>query len=419
MSNISVLAQNLKSSEIIKIAFEVNELKRNGEDIANLTIGDFDSNIYPIPDELKQGIIDAYKANLTNYPTADGVLSLRESISVFLKEKLNLTYGLNEILISGGSRPLIYATYLTIVDKGEKVIYPAPSWNNNHYCDMLGVEGIAVQTTAENNFMPRAADLEPFVKDAVLLALCSPLNPTGTMFSKQDLEEICDLVIKENKSRKEGQKPLYILYDQIYAQLTFGEHVHVDPVSLRPELKDYVIFIDGASKCFAATGVRVGWSFGPEFIIEKMKGIVGHMGAWAPKPEQVATSFFLKNLTSVDEYLAHFKDRIQKSLDTLYKGFNNLKAAGFAVDAIEPMGAIYLTVRINCIGKSTVEGELLNDSHKLNSYLIKEAKVALVPFSAFGTTEDEGWFRASVGASSFDDINEMIPRLKSALAKLV
>ncbi|MDB5121493.1 MAG: aminotransferase class I/II-fold pyridoxal phosphate-dependent enzyme [Sphingobacteriales bacterium] len=418
MSNISVLAQNLKSSEIIKIAFEVNELKRKGEDIANLTIGDFDSNIYPIPDELKQGIIDAYNANLTNYPTADGVLSLRESISTFLKEKLDLTYGLDEILISGGSRPLIYATYLTIVDKGDKVIYPAPSWNNNHYCDMLGVEGIAVQTTAENNFMPTAADLKPFVKDAVLLALCSPLNPTGTMFSKNDLEEICDLVIEENKSRKEGQKPLYILYDQIYAQLTFGEHVHVDPVSLRPELKDYVIFIDGASKCFAATGVRVGWSFGPANIIERMKGIVGHMGAWAPKPEQVATSVFLKDLTSVDTYLDHFKDRIQKSLDTLYKGFNDLKAEGFAVDAIEPMGAIYLTVRINCIGKSTEEGEILDDSHKLNSYLIKEAKVALVPFSAFGTTEDEGWFRASVGASSFDDINAMIPRLKSALTKL-
>ncbi len=292
--SVSLLAQNLHGSEIIKIAGEINELKRQGQNIANLTIGDFDSNIYPIPAQLKQGIIEAYGDNQTNYPPADGMLNLRESVSEFLKSRYNLDYAPTQILISGGSRPLIYSTFLAVVDPGDKVVFPAPSWNNNHYCDLLKAEAIIIPTTPENNFMPTAAEIAPHLKGATLLALCSPLNPTGTMFTKKDLEEICDLVIAENKTRKAGEKPLYLLYDQIYSQLTFGHYEHFNPVSLRPELKDVTIFIDGASKCFAATGVRVGWGFGPANVINHMKAIVGHMGAWSPKAEQVAMAKFLK-----------------------------------------------------------------------------------------------------------------------------
>lgn len=414
----SVLAQNLRGSEIIKIAGEVNEMKRQGQNIANLTIGDFDSNIYPIPNELKQGIIDAYHQNQTNYPPADGVLALRESVSDFLAANYKLDYKANQILISGGSRPLIYATYLALVDPGDKVVFPAPSWNNNHYCDLLKANGVSVDTQPENNFMPTADELRPHVKGATLLALCSPLNPTGTMFSKQNLEEICDLVIAENKSRKAGEKPLYLLYDQIYSQLTFGSHNHYDPVSLRPELKDYVVYIDGASKCFAATGVRVGWGFGPADIINNMKAIVGHMGAWSPKAEQVAMSQFLKDTAGVTAYLTQLKGNVQKSLQTLYAGFKALKADGFAVDAIEPMGAIYLTVKIDYTGKTTPDGDLIKDSADINFYLIKEAGCALVPFSAFGSDDSLNWFRVSVGATTLADIEAVMPRVKAALSKL-
>lgn len=416
--SVSVLAQNLRGSEIIKIAGEINELKRQGQNIANLTIGDFDSNIYPIPEPLRKGIVDAYDHHQTNYPPADGMLGLRESVSSFLKSRYNLDYASNQILISGGSRPLIYSTYLALVDPGDKVVFPAPSWNNNHYCDLTGAEAVIIQTTAENNFMPTADEIRPHIKGATLLALCSPLNPTGTMFIKKDLEEICDLVIAENKSRKAGQKPLYLLYDQIYSQLTFGSHQHYDPVNLRPELKDYVIFIDGASKCFASTGVRVGWGFGPAGVINNMKAIVGHMGAWSPKAEQVAMANFLKQDAEVNEYLAHFKTDIQNSLNTLHQGFQELKAEGFNVDSIEPMGAIYLTVKVDYAGKTTPDGDLLKTSTDINFYLIKEAGVALVPFSAFGTEENVNWFRASVGASTLQDIEQLIPRVKAALAKL-
>jgi len=415
---VSKLAQNLHGSEIIKIAGEINELKRRGQNIANLTIGDFDSNIYPIPTELKQGIVDAYNDNQTNYPPADGVLSLRESVSSFLKSRYNLDYNASQILISGGSRPLIYSTFLAVVDPGDKVVFPIPSWNNNHYSDLTSAEAIFIPTRPEHNFMPTAAEIAPHIKGAALLALCSPLNPTGTMFSKKDLEEICDLVIAENKTRAAGEKPLYLLYDQIYSQLTFGAHQHYDPVSLRPELKEYTIFIDGASKCFASTGVRVGWGFGPAHVINNMKAIVGHMGAWSPKAEQVAMAKFLTNDTYVNGYLGKLKANIQASLNTLHEGFQQLKSEGFNVDSIEPMGAIYLTIKVDYTGKTTPDGTILKNSTDVNSYLIKEAQVAFVPFSAFGTDHDVNWFRASVGAITHEEIKALIPRLKEALGKL-
>jgi aspartate aminotransferase len=415
--NVSVLANTLIGSEIIKIGNEVNDLKRKGAQIANLTIGDFDANIFPIPTELKTEIIAAYNDNQTNYPPADGILPLRETVSGLLKERYELDYDTNSILISAGSRPLIYATFLALIDPGDKVVFPAPSWNNNHYCHLSSAHAVPVETTAENNFMPTAAQLKPHLSGATLLALCSPLNPTGTMFDKDQLEEICDLVIAENNSRGADEKPLYIMYDQIYSLLTFGK-AHVNPVSLRPELKDYVIFIDGISKCLAATGVRVGWGFGPEKVIGKMKALLGHMGAWAPKAEQVAVAKYFKDTTALDQFLASFKKQISLSLDAIYNGFQDLKAEGFHVDAIAPMGAIYLTLKIDYIGKTTPSGDLLKNSADVNFYLIKEAQSALVPFSAFGNDETMAWFRASVGGCSLADIQNMIPRIKTALSNL-
>lgn len=415
--NISALANTLIGSEIIKIGNEVNEMKQKGAEIANLTIGDFDPNIFPIPEELKDGIVTAYGEHQTNYPPADGILPLRTTVSTILKERYNLDYSTAEVLISGGSRPLIYATYLALIDPGDRVVFPAPSWNNNHYCHLTSATPIAVETTAEHNFMPTAAQLKPHLKGATLLALCSPLNPTGTMFTAEQLAEICDLVIDENHSRGLNEKPLYIMYDQIYSLLTFGVD-HVNPVSLRHEIRDYVIFVDGSSKCLAATGVRVGWGFGPADIINRMKALVGHMGAWAPKAEQVAMADYFGKKDQLDAFLTSFKSKIQDSLNALYEGFLALKAEGFEVDAVQPMGAIYLTIKIDYIGKKTEEGNVLGSSADVNFYLIKEAQAALVPFSAFGNDEQMPWFRASVGACTLQDIKNMLPRIKSALSKL-
>ncbi|OWK97700.1 aminotransferase [Kaistella haifensis DSM 19056] len=414
---VSKIAQNLIGSEIIKIGNQVNELKAQGAEIANLTIGDLDSNIYPIPAQLKEEIQKAYQNNLTNYPPANGLLSLRKSVSKDLKNRWNLEYSAEEILIAGGSRPLIYASFKTIVDDGDKVVYPIPSWNNNHYAYLTNAEKIEVETSRSNNFLPTAEDLKPHLEGAVLLALCSPLNPTGTMFTKEQLTEICKLVLEENKKRGENEKPLYLMYDQIYAMLTFGQE-HFNPVSLFPELKEYTIFIDGTSKCFAATGVRVGWSFGPAAVIDKMKALLGHVGAWAPKPEQQAVSTFLNDTESVELFVNDFKGKIAESLSVLHHGIQDMKSRGFAVESIQPMGALYLTIEIDYLGKTKPDGSQILDSSDLVFYLINEAGVALVPFSAFGNSRNMPWFRASVGGLSLNEIQKMLPRLENALSKL-
>ncbi|CEN37785.1 pyridoxal phosphate-dependent aminotransferase [Capnocytophaga cynodegmi] len=414
---VSKLAQNLIGSEIVKIGNEVNDLKAKGEKITNLTIGDLDSNIYPIPNELKEGIQQAYADNLTNYPPASGILSLRENVSKDLKQRYALEYSAKDILIAGGSRPLIYATFKTIVDEGDKVIYPVPSWNNNHYSYLNSAQKIELEVKPENNFLPTAEELRPHLKDTVLLALCSPLNPTGTMFSEHQLREICELIVEENRKRGADKKPLYLMYDQIYAMLTFGEK-HFNPVSLVPEMKPYTIFIDGSSKCFAATGVRVGWAFGPSEIIGKMAALLTHVGAWAPKPEQQAMAQFLTNTKAVDAFVNDFKGKIKHSLETLHEGIQALKQKGYAVESIRPMGALYLTIQLDYVGKTTPKGDKLNDTTDLVFYLIKEAGMALVPFSAFGNSRTMPWFRASAGGCSLQDIKDVLPRLEKALSEL-
>lgn len=415
---VSKLAQNLIGSEIIKIGNQVNELKAQGAEIANLTIGDLDSNIYPIPAELKQNIQKAYADNLTNYPPANGLLSLRKAVAKDIKSRWNLDYSPEDILVSGGSRPLIYATFKTIVDEGDKVVYAVPSWNNNHYAYLTSANAVELEVSPKDNFLPTADVITPHLEGAVLLALCSPLNPTGTMFTKEQLSEICEAVIAENKKRGEGEKPLYLMYDQIYAMLTFGDSEHFNPVSLYPELRDYTIYIDGTSKCFAATGVRVGWSFGPTKVIDRMKALLTHVGAWAPKPEQQAVAEFLDNTPAVNEFVNDFKGKIAHSLEVLHAGIQEMKSKNFAVDSIKPMGALYLTIKLDYVGKTTEDGKVLKDSTDLVFYLIEKAGVALVPFSAFGNSREMPWFRASVGACSVEDLQKMFPKLEAALAKL-
>jgi len=414
---VSKLAANLIGSEIVKIGNEVNDLKAKGAEIANLTIGDLNSNIYPIPALLKEEIQKAYQNNLTNYPPANGLLSLRKEVSKDLKNRWNLDYAPNDILITAGSRPLIYAVYKTIVDEGDKVVYPTPSWNNNHYAYLTSANAVEVKTKPETNFLPTADDLRPHLDGAVLLALCSPLNPTGTMFTREQLSEICELVIAENKKRGADEKPLYLMYDQIYSNLTFGAE-HVDPVSLFPEMKEYTVYIDGISKCLAATGVRVGWGFGPAHIIDKMKALLTHVGAWAPKPEQEATAKFYENPENVNVFVEDFKAKLEDSLKVLHGGIQDLKAKGLTVDSIEPMGALYLTIKLDYIGKTKPDGSVIENSSDLVFYLINDAGVALVPFSAFGEEKSEPWFRASVGGLAIDEIKVMLPKLENALNNL-
>lgn len=414
----SLLATELKGSEIIKLAGEIKDKIKAGQTIHNFTIGDFDPEIFPIPEFLENEIINAYKSKRTNYPLSNGILELRESLSAFIANKQGLKYKPSEFLIAAGGRPLIYAAYQAILDPDENALFPVPSWNNNHYATLTRGKQVSVVASAKNNFMPTAADLKPHIADAGIIALCSPLNPTGTVFAKKQLEEICELVITENKRRAGNRKPLYVIYDQIYWQLCFGDTIHHDPVSLVPEMRDYTIFIDGISKAYGATGVRVGWSFGPAALMDKMKSILGHVGAWAPKPEQVATAVFLKNEDKVEQYLTHFKSELNVRLQAFYESFKTMRDEGLPVDVIAPQAAIYLTVKIDLAGLKTDSGHELRTVEDTTAYLLDVAGIALVPFTAFGAEAGSPWFRLSVGTSKKEEIKMVTDNLRNAIKRL-
>ena len=415
---LSHLSETLIGSEIVKLGGEIREKIRQGEKIYNYTVGDFDPSIFPIPKELEDAIVEAYRRHFTNYPAAEGNLDLREAILSFIRDEEGLDYTLPETLVASGGRPLIYSVFRAICDQGDKVIYAVPSWNNNHYTHFIGGEHIVVEATAANNFMPTADDLRPHIKEATLIALCSPQNPTGTTFRKEELEAICDLVLEENKRRGDDEKKLYVMFDQMYWHLTYGDIRHYNPVSLRPEMRHYTIFIDAISKVFAATGVRVGWSLGPAAVIAKMKAILTHIGAWAPMAEQKAVAYYLGNRDAVKRYINNFKKEIEERLRRIYDGFMELKTEGFPVDAIAPEAAIYLTIQINLVGKKTTEGTTLNTQSDVTAYILNAAGLAVVPFYAFGASKNSSWYRLSVGTCKKEEINEMIGKLREALAML-
>ncbi|MEO6903619.1 MAG: aminotransferase class I/II-fold pyridoxal phosphate-dependent enzyme [Bacteroidia bacterium] len=416
---VSKLAENIIGSEIIKLANEVSEKIKKGEHIYNLTIGDFNPKVFAIPAELKKAIIEEYENDQTNYPAADGMLELRNAVSKLLKERGNLDYKADEIVIAGGARPVIYAIFKALVDPGDTVVFPVPSWNNNHYTYLNNAEAVMIETKPEHKFMPTAADLKPHISKASLIALCSPLNPTGTTFRKKDLEEICDLILAENVKRNAaGKKSLYLMYDQIYWALTHGETKHYNPVTLRPEMKNYTVFVDGISKSLSATGVRVGWSMGPKKVIGKMKSILTHIGAWAPKAEQLATATYLNNLPVYDTFIKEINTKVNDRLEGFYKGFQKLKEEGYKVDAIAPEAAIYLTVQFALHGQTTADGTELKTTADITKYILDEAKVALVPFYAFGASSDSNWYRLSVGTCKLEDVKGVIENLTKALKKL-
>ena len=311
----------------------------------------------------------------------------------------------NEILIAAGARPLIYAAYHTLVQPGDTIIFPMPSWNNNHYTHLSHAKKVEILVAPENNFMPVADNIKPFVKESALISLCSPLNQTGTVFKRKQLEDICTLILEENERRNE--KPLYLMYDQIYWVLTFGDTGHCDPVTLIPEMRNYTVFIDDLLKSFTATGIRVGWSFGPSYVNGKMKSILSHLGAWAPKAEQAATARYITNSKQENSYLDNFKREVRQRLERFYNRFMELRSEGYRVNSIAPQAVIYLTVQFELHGMKKEDGCVLATTKDITKYILEEAHVAIVPFHAFGDSDNSSWYRLSVGTCRLDDVNKV------------
>ncbi|MEA2240052.1 MAG: aspartate aminotransferase [Thermoanaerobaculia bacterium] len=411
--SLSQLALGLTGSEILRISAEIRTLAESGHDICNLTVGDFSPKEFRIPSVLQALIAEAFAAGETNYPPSDGMKELRQAVIRYYDDVLGLKYPLESTIIAGGARPVIFAAYAAIVDPGDKVIYPIPSWNNNHYTYLMRGEPVEITVGPETNFLPTADLLRPHVRDARMICICTPANPTGTVMSREEVERIARLVVEENERRAaSGQRALMLLWDQIYWMLTFGEFHHHAPTKLVPEVTPYTVYVDGVSKAFAATGLRVGWTVAPPLITGRMRDILGHVGAWAPRPEQIAVAKFLDMRSAIDEYHEGMIRELRLRLDLLYDGLEAMRAQGIPVRAIAPQGAIYLSVQFDLIGRGGITS---ND--QIRRLLLDEAGFAVVPFQAFGLPQESGWVRLSVGAVSPAQIEAGLARVRDVLAR--
>lgn len=412
------LARGMEGSDILAIAAEVQAMRARGETVSNFTIGDFDPAIFPIPEALRERLKAELDAGRTNYPPAVGIDELRAAIRGFYADRLGLDYPEGTVVVGSGARPPIYAAFRTLVAPGDVCVYPVPSWNIRYYVYLTEGRGVPVVTKPENGFMPTADDLLPHLRTARLIALNSPLNPCGTVIAENLLRELCEAIVAENARRRTlDERPLILLYDQVYWQLTFGDYAHHTPVSLVPEMAPYTVLVDAISKCWAGTGLRVGWAVAPPWIRSRMAPLIGHMGAWAGRAEQHAVAAMLAEPAQVDPFMEDFKSTVQGRLRKLRDGLLSMRDEGLPVDCLDAQGAIYLSARFDLHGR-TVDGITIDSDDAARALLLRRAGVAVVPFTAFGYPENTGWIRFSVGAATDEEVDTALERLRNLLRSL-
>ena len=405
------MAQAMRGSLILGIAGDVREMVAAGAQVCNLTVGDFDARQFPIPRPLRDATVAAIDGAQTNYPPAEGLPELRKAVARWYGDNLGLDVGPDWVIIASGARPVMYSTYRLVLEPGDDLVYAVPSWNNSYYAELCGAREVPVVTRVEDNFFPTAAMLEAPLSRARLFTLNSPLNPTGTVIDPAQLADIARLVVDENRRRtREGRPALMWMWDQVYWQLTFGAARHAHPAQLVPEVAPWVITIDAISKAFAATGLRVGWAVLPPYLAERMKAFIGHVGAWAPRPEQVATAAWLGDRAGMASFLEGFRAGLSERLELLHRGLGRLD-----VEHLNPQGALYLSVRFPLFGRPGVDGRPMATNEDVRRWLLARAGIAVVPFQAFDLASDTGWFRMSVGAVTPASLEAGLARLGDAL----
>ena len=411
-STLTAISKAMQGSLILQIAGEVRGLIANGQPVCNLTVGDFDAKQFPIPGALQEAVFDAYRAGQTNYPPSEGIPELRNAIVGWYKRQLNIEVAPDWIVVAAGARPVMYATARLFLEAGDTFAFAVPSWNNGYYAQLCGARAYPVPTKAENNFFPTPDELRPALRVARLFSLNSPLNPTGTVIRPDQLRGIAELVVEENQRRQaNGDRALIWMWDQVYWQLTYGDSRHLHPTTLVPEVTPYIITVDAISKAFAATGLRVGWAMVPPNLAERMKSLLGHVGAWAPRPEQLATARLLDQESACAVFNDAFRGQLSERLSVLSKGLTEL-----GIEHLVPQGAMYLSVRFSLFGRRGVDGQPMRTNEDIRKFLLQQAGLAIVPFQAFDMTGDTGWFRMSVGAVSVAALQAAFARLRAALA---
>lgn len=396
MAQLSERLQRLSPSATLAMSQKSSEMKAQGIDVINLSVGEPDFNT---PDHIKEAAKKAIDENYSRYSPVPGYADLRKAISEKLKRENNLDYGINEILVSNGAKQSVCNTVLALVNSGEEVIIPAPYWVS--YPQMVKLAGgnpVIVEAGFEQNFKMTPEQLEAAITPKTrLLILCSPSNPTGSVYSKDELKALADVIKKHDD--------LFVLADEIYEHINYvGKH---ESIAQFDGMKERTIVVNGVSKAYAMTGWRIGYIAAPEWIVKGCNKLQGQYTSGPCSVSQKAAEFAY---TSSQECVETMRKAFERRRNLIVKLAREIDG----LEVNEPKGAFYLFPRCSSFfGKS--DGEtVINNSTDFAMYLLEKAHVATVGGDAFG---DPHCFRMSY-ATSDENIVEAMRRISEALAKL-
>ncbi len=397
MAQLSNRLQRLAPSATLAMSQKSSEMKAQGIDVINLSVGEPDFNT---PDRIKEAAKQAVDENYSRYSPVPGYPELRKAIVEKLKRENGLDYTTNEILVSNGAKQSVCNTVMALVNPGEEVIIPAPYWVSYPQMALLaGGTPVFVEATFDQNFKMTPEQLEAAITPKTrLIILCSPSNPTGSVYNKEELRALANIILKH--------EDLFVLADEIYEHINYvGHH---ESIAQFPGMKERTIIVNGVSKAYAMTGWRIGYIAAPEWIVKGCNKLQGQYTSGPCSVSQKAAEFaYTDSQECVEEMRKAFERRRDLIVDLARQ------IPGLEVNV--PEGAFYLFPKCSSFyGKTTPNGKAINNSTDLAMYLLEDGHVATVGGDAFG---DPDCFRMSY-ATSDDNIREAMKRIGNALKSL-
>lgn len=396
MAELSNRLNRLAPSQTLAMSQKSGEMKAQGIDVINMSVGEPDFNT---PDHIKEAAKKAVDENFSRYSPVPGYMDLRKAIVAKLKNENNLDYTTSEILVSSGAKQSVCNTVMALVNDGEEVIIPAPYWVS--YPQMVKLAGgtpVIVNAGFEQNFKMTPEQLEAAITPKTrMLILCSPSNPTGSVYTKDELEALAEVIKRYDD--------LFVLADEIYEHINYvGKH---ESIAQFPGMKERTIIVNGVSKAYAMTGWRIGFIAAPEWIV---KGCNKLQGQYTSGPCSVSQKAAEAAYTTSQECVETMRKAFERRRDLIVELAKDIP--GLEVNC--PQGAFYLFPKCSGFYGKSYEGKTINNSTDLAMFLLEEGHVATVGGDAFGDPE---CFRMSY-ATSDDNIREAMRRIKETLAKL-
>lgn len=394
---VSKRLEKIGESPTMKVSAKAKEMRAAGHDVVNLSMGEPD---FPTPDNIKDAAKKAIDNNQTKYTINSGTVELRESIVNRIKEDYGLEYSINEIMVSSGAKHSVFNAIQAVCSEGDEVIIPAPYWvSYPHMASLAQAKSVIIETTEETGFKITADQLKAAITPSTkVLILCNPSNPTGSAYTKAELESIAE-VVREND--------FYVIADEIYDKLVYEGFEFTSFPTLGEDIKSKTILINGVSKAYSMTGWRVGYTAAPIDVIKGINKIQSHSTSNACSIAQAASQ---EAFAGPQDAVEDMKKQFEERRNYIHEALNSIDG----ITALLPEGAFYLFPNVNgLLGKSTGDIEI-NNSTDLSMFLLEEGKVATVPGIAFGA---EGFIRISY-ADGIDNLKKAVDRIKEAASKL-